>query len=65
MEDWIDVKKRLPDNGDEVVIAVKNKNKEGGIWLFDIAIFYEDSGFEERRSTWEDVLYWKPLIDPE
>ena len=65
MEDWIDVKKRLPDNGDEVVIAVKNKNKEDGIWLFDIAIFYEDSGFEERRSTSEDVLYWKPLIDPE
>ena len=49
MSDWINVKKRLPDNGDEVVIAVKNKNKEDGIWLFDIAIFYEGSGFEERR----------------
>ncbi len=65
MKNWIDVKKRLPENGEEVLIAVKNKNKEDGIWLFDIALFYEDEGFVERRSTWEDVLYWQPLDEPE
>ena len=65
MEDWINGKKILPDDGDKVVIAVRNKNKEDGIWLFDISIYYKDSGFEERFSTWEDGLYWKPLIDPE
>ena len=65
MENWIKVTKRLPENGEEVLIAVKNKNKEDGIWLFDIALFYEDEGFVERLRTWEDVLYWQPLDKPE
>lgn len=62
---WVKVSTRLPNNGEEVLIAVKNKNKEDGIWLYDIATYYKDDGFEERHSTWEDVLYWSPLISPE
>ena len=64
-KDWIKISNKLPEDGEEVVIAVKNKNKEDGIWLYDIAYFYEGEGFVERRSTWEDVLYWKPLTSPE
>lgn len=61
---WIKVTTQLPNNGEEVLIAVKNKNKPDGIWLFDLAIFTKGVGFEERRSTWEDILFWSPLINP-
>ena len=62
---WISVKKRLPlpHEQDEYLIAVKNKNKENGIWLYDVA-FWNSEEFE-RSKTWEDILYWRPIDDPE
>ena len=64
MSDWISTKKRLPlpnEQGD-YLIAVKNKNKEDGIWLYEVA-FWNSEEFE-RHSTWEDILYWKYIEEP-
>lgn len=55
---WFDAKKQLPPIPDEnYLIAVKNKNKEGGIWIIDYANFNSD-GEWLRDNTWEDVLFW-------
>lgn len=62
--EWIDAKKRLPlpYEQDKYLIAVKNKNKENGIWLYDIA-FWNSEEFERSR-TWEDILYWAKINQP-
>lgn len=59
---WVDAKMRLPQKIGEYLIAVKNKNKEDGIWLFDIANWNGDEF--ERSNTWEDVLYWTEIPKP-
>ena len=28
-----------PSNGTEIIIAVRNKNKEDGIWLYDVCYY--------------------------
>jgi hypothetical protein len=61
---WISVKDRLPQQMDEdYLVVVKNKNKEGGIYLFDMANFTSD-GIWVKSNTWEDVTHWKPLPEP-
>lgn len=64
MSDWISTKKRLPLPNEQYhyLIAVKNKNKENGIWLYEVA-FWNSEEFE-RHSTWEDILYWKYIEGP-
>lgn len=59
---WIDVK-NLPHSGMEVITACKNKNKEDGIWLYDLCYW---NGHEfEGRINWEDVVKWIPSGDLE
>lgn len=64
--EWISVDKSLPsfDNGfidETVLIAVKNKNKEDGIYLYDVCSFDGESWSKARVFTWEDILFWKPI----
>lgn len=65
---WIPVSEKLPSikNGcvDRLVlICVKNKNKEDGIYLQDISSFDGES-WSRRINTWEDILFWRPLPTP-
>lgn len=62
MNNWINVKKRLPNEQCYVLIAVRNKNKEDGIWLYEVAFWCGDEF--ERSQTWEDILYWKYIEEP-
>ena len=59
---WIDVK-NLPDAGMEVITVCRNKNKEDGIWLYDLC-YWTGKEFEG-RTNWEDVVKWIPSDDLE
>lgn len=64
-ERWRDVKEELPSskNGfvDELVIVrCRNKNKEDGIWVYDICSFDSES-WSKRNHTWETITHWKPI----
>lgn len=57
---WISVKDRLPESeGEDWLVVVKNKNKEGGIFLCDVAHY--ENGKWYKSNTWEDVTHWMPL----
>ena len=62
MNEWISTKKRFPNKQSDVLIAVRNKNKEDGIWLYEVAFWCGDKF--ERSQTWEDILYWKYIDEP-
>ena len=58
---WINVSDRLPTEIDEdYLIVVRNKNKERGIAICDIANFNGD-GKWIKSNVWEDVVYWAKL----
>ena len=62
---YVSINKELPscENGyiDElVIVCVKNKNKEDGIYLYDIAAF-DGEKWSKRNCTWEDILFWRPI----
>jgi hypothetical protein len=62
---YISVNKELPscENGhvdESVLICVKNKNKECGILLWDMASF-DGSEWLGRRETWETIIGWRPV----
>lgn len=64
--EWISVKDRLPSaqHVDELVlVCVKNKNKEDGIYLQDISSF-DGENWSKRFHTWEDITHWMPLPEP-
>lgn len=66
---WIKFSEQLPpDNGTMILIAVKNKNKDDGIILYDICEYYggaiDDCRNWEGRTTWEDPLYWCHIEEP-
>lgn len=61
---WISVSKKLPQRPDEdYLVVVRNKNKEGGIPIIDIANFTSD-GIWIKSNTWEDVVFWSELPEP-
>ena len=62
ISNWINAKKKLPNGQCDVLIAVRNKNKEDGIWLYEVAFWCGDEF--ERCQTWEDILYWKYIDEP-
>jgi uncharacterized protein (UPF0335 family) len=62
---WISVTEHLPStkNGyiyELVLVCVKNKNKEDGIYLYDVSSF-DGEVWTKRENTWENVLYWMPI----
>jgi hypothetical protein len=59
--EWISVKDRLPKIMDEdYLVLVRNKNKENGIFLYDIGNFTSDYTWS-KSNTWEDVTHWMDL----
>ena len=44
---------------------MKNKNKEDGIWLYDLCKFfggdYTDNNNWEEKVNWEKPIYWTPI----
>lgn len=60
---WISVEDRLPDFKDGLVnVRCKNKNKEDGIWLYDICYIDEDTNtWGKRHHTWETITHWMPI----
>lgn len=55
---WISVTERLPENeGVQYLVRVRNKNKQDGIYLHDVAYFEE--GIFKKRNTWENVTHWR------
>ena len=66
--EWISVRDRLPSvkNGfidTLVLVCVKNKNKEDGIYLQDVSSF-DGERWSERSYTWETITHWRPLPEP-
>jgi hypothetical protein len=64
-ESVIKVEDELPSvkNGfiDELVlVCIRNKNKEGGIMLWDLCSFDGES-WTKRHNTWETVIGWRPI----
>ena len=62
---WIPVEKTLPSvkNGfidEDVLVCVKNKNKEDGILLFDISSF-DGETWSKRHHTWEKIIGWRAI----
>lgn len=62
---YISVKDSLPSCENShidkfVIVCVKNKNKEDGIFLYDISSF-DGERWSKRTHTWEEILYWMPI----
>jgi len=55
--EWIPISEKLPSPEETVFVAVRNKNKENGIWLFDTCS-HDSMKWATRQNTWEDIVYW-------
>jgi hypothetical protein len=44
-----------------VLVCVKNKNKEGGIILWDLSSF-DGETWSKRHNTWETIIGWRPIL---
>ena len=54
---WHNVSEEVPQEyGRRVLVACKNKNKEDGIWLYDLIQCWE--GEWKPRVNWEDPVKW-------
>lgn len=59
---WHNVAEEMPTkNGLEVIVACRNKNKEDGIWLYDLIQCWE--GKWEPRVNWETPVKWAYVRD--
>lgn len=62
---WVKFTGELPPLQEPIIIAVKNKNKEDGIWLYDLCMFfggdYTDNNNWEGKVNWEIPIYWMPI----
>ncbi len=59
---WHNVSEEVPTkNGLEVIVACRNKNKEDGIWLYDLIQCWE--GKWEPRENWETPVKWAYIRD--
>lgn len=62
---WIKFTEKYPPQQEPIIIAVKNKNKEDGIWLYDLCVFfggdYTDNKNWENKINWEIPIYWMPI----
>lgn len=64
---WIKFAEKFPPHQKPIIIAMKNKNKEGSIWLYDLCMFfggdYTDNKNWENKINWEIPIYW--MLIPE
>lgn len=68
---WIKFTEQLPPtNGEEVLIAMRNKNMgDAGIWLFDVCEYwggdYTNNDNWNGKVNWEIPIYWAYINEPE
>lgn len=55
--EWHDVNKYSMPNDKQILVRCKNKNKEDGIWLYDLVEVC--CGVATGRNNWEDITHWK------
>ena len=62
-QQWISVEDELPDISENVNVRCKNKNKDGGIWLYDMTFIDEDTNTwnQKVRQNWETITHWRPI----
>ena len=59
---WHNVAEETPTKiGSEVIVACRNKNKEDGIWLYDLIQCWE--GKWQPRENWETPVKWAYVRD--
>lgn len=62
---WIKFTEKYPPQQEPIIISAKNKNKEDGIWLYDLCMFfggdYTDNKNWENKINWEIPIYWMPI----
>ena len=62
---WTKFTEKFPPQQEPIIIAMKNKNKEDGIWLYDLCKFfggdYTDNNNWEEKVNWEIPIYWMPI----
>lgn len=63
--EWIDVKDKLPDNDDFVIVAIYDENGDTPFWETNFGWYFD------RAECWivdthqrTDILYWMPLPEP-
>lgn len=49
----------FPKSTEDYLVVCKNKNKEDGIYLYEIA-YYTGDGWDN-RTHWEDIIAWMEL----
>lgn len=68
IDEWISFNEQIPPAFSQCIIAMKNKNKEDGIWLYDICEYYGGNVTDNKnwvdKINWETPLYWKLLKEP-
>ena len=63
--EWVSVSfGKMPPMDEIVEVAVKNKNKPDGIFLYDVASFNQE-GWGKRFHTWEDITHWRKPTPPQ
>ena len=62
MSEWINVKEKLPDSYDNVLVWLARGELEIGRYNVDVNRWFSDSGGEVRFI--DSVIYWLPLPQP-
>lgn len=60
---WFLTKDKLPAADETVWVCVRNKNKDGGIWLHDTCS-HDGEAWTKRTNTWEGIVAWAYPVDP-
>lgn len=68
---WIKFTEQLPPtDGEEVLIAMRNKNMgDAGIWLFEVCEYWggdytDNDNSWNGKQNWETPIYWAHIEEP-
>lgn len=61
---WISTDTQLPPLDTTVWVCVRNKNKQDGIWLYDVCS-HDGKSWCKRLNTWETIIYWAIPLSPD
>lgn len=68
MNEWISVKDKLPDYGEEVLAILSGRPNEFVTLMeaYMLAAYYPEAWFVDEYPDWDDaqVSYWMPLPEP-
>jgi hypothetical protein len=68
---WIKFTEQFPPvgGGIDILIAMKNKNMECGVWLYDICSYFggdytDNDNWDDRKINYEVPVYWCLIENP-